>query len=44
MNKHQRDISKDVKYLMKFFKIGYRQAKNYLKDYQVAKKDKGEIL
>ena len=42
MNKHQRDFSKDVKYLMIFLKIDYRQAKNYLKDYLKVKK--GEIL
>lgn len=39
MNKHQRDVSKDIKYLMKFFKIDYRQAKNYLKAYKIAKKE-----
>ena len=39
MTKYQRDISKDVKYLMKFFEIDYREARNYLKDFQKAKKE-----
>lgn len=39
MTKYQKNISKDIKYLIKFFNIDYRQAKNYLKDYQKAKKE-----
>lgn len=40
MNKHQRDISTDVKYIAKFFNIKYTKAKKYLRDYLVAKEGK----
>jgi len=38
MNKHQSNLSKDVKYLVNFLGINYRQAKNYLKDYKNRKR------
>lgn len=40
MNKFQRDISKDVKHLEKFFGIKYTQAKKYLRSYQEEKEGK----
>ena len=40
MNKHQRDISKDAKYLAKFLEIKYTKAKNYLRAYQKERKNK----